>query len=89
MKYMYFIKAYVFEQCAQGGAGAGPAEGDARAVELLAEMEDDSWASGKLTDDDRIGELSFETRIRRYTGGVWLQGWSPRGVYPVWSSLVG
>lgn len=42
---------------AQGGGAAGPAEGDAKAVGLMAEMENGEWGQGRLTAADRVGTL--------------------------------
>lgn len=43
----------------QGGGAAGPAGGDAKAVELVAEMEKGDWGKGCLTENDRIGMFMF------------------------------
>lgn len=40
----------------QGGEGAGLAEGDAKAVILMKEMETGDWGETRLTEADRVGE---------------------------------
>ena len=42
---------------AKGGGAAGPAGGDAKAVGLMAEMENGDWGQGRLTEADRIGRI--------------------------------
>lgn len=51
------LQSLVFTQ--GGGGAAGPAEGDAKALGLMAEMETGDWGQGRLTEADRTGAVPF------------------------------
>lgn len=61
----------------QGAGGAGPAEGDAKALGLMAEMETGGWGEGRLTEADRaggrhLGRILCSVKVRWSRGSMLL-----------------